>query len=168
MKLNDLSLLLLHTINERAITGYDLTKHFNEKNIREVSHQQVYRNLDLLEVNGLLVSVEKEQQGKPNRIVYSLTSKGKRIYEVFIADEATKQAANIQPIRSFAAVMLQLGNMRYFEGRVTALSEEIENIEAQLNDTECAIERLHLREKLLIRESERTFALEVLESKLAS
>ncbi|MGR5296851.1 PadR family transcriptional regulator [Vibrio mediterranei] len=164
MLLNEISILILNALNQSPKTGYDLHKHFNEKNIREVSHQQVYKNLDLLETKGLLSSVEEEQTGKPNRIIYALTVNGKLTYEECVQNDSTEQANKLKPIRSLAAVMLQVGNMSFFELQAKSLSDEIDRISKMLERTSCPTERLHLREKILIRESEKAFALEVLSS----
>ena len=71
---------ILVCLTDRPMSGYDLAKTFDASIgfFWRASHQQVYRELAKLRERGLVKSSEIEQQGKPNRIVHTITSAGKK------------------------------------------------------------------------------------------
>lgn len=70
-KFNHLDLIVLSNIDATPrSTGYELTKIANG-----YSHQQVYRQCNKMRAAGLLTPVIVPQDGKPDRITYTLTNK---------------------------------------------------------------------------------------------
>ena len=70
---------LLGLLNYQPMTGYDLNKEFNGSlgHFWQAKASQIYRELDSMEQNGLLVSERVIQDEKPNKRVYSITKQGK-------------------------------------------------------------------------------------------
>jgi DNA-binding PadR family transcriptional regulator len=71
---------ILVCLTDRPMSGYDLAKTFDASIgfFWRASHQQVYRELARLRDRGQVHSSEIEQSGKPNRIVHTITDKGKK------------------------------------------------------------------------------------------
>ncbi|HHL43431.1 MAG TPA: PadR family transcriptional regulator [Hellea balneolensis] len=71
---------ILVCLTDRPMSGYDLAKTFDASIgfFWRASHQQVYRELARLRDRGLVKSQEIEQEGKPNRIVHTITKSGKQ------------------------------------------------------------------------------------------
>jgi DNA-binding PadR family transcriptional regulator len=76
MALGDAILVLL---TERPMTGYELAKTFDTSIgfFWRADHQQIYRELTRLRDRGHVQGREVMQSGKPNKLVYTLTSDGK-------------------------------------------------------------------------------------------
>jgi DNA-binding PadR family transcriptional regulator len=76
MALGDAILVLL---TERPMTGYELAKTFDTSIgfFWRADHQQIYRELTRLRDRGHIQGREVVQSGKPNKLVYTLTSGGK-------------------------------------------------------------------------------------------
>ena len=71
---------LLGLINYEPMTGYELTKEFEQSLgfFWHTNFQQIYKELDTMEKNGWLVSERVMQTEKPNKRVYFITPKGKQ------------------------------------------------------------------------------------------
>jgi len=71
---------ILVCLTERPMSGYDLAKNFDASIgfFWRASHQQIYRELGRLREKGYVVSQEVSQDGKPNRIIHTLTPEGKK------------------------------------------------------------------------------------------
>jgi len=71
---------ILVCLTERPMSGYDLAKNFDASIgfFWRASHQQIYRELGRLREKGLVISEEVSQNGKPNRIIHTLTPAGKK------------------------------------------------------------------------------------------
>jgi len=74
-----LSEAILICLTERPMSGYDLAKTFDASIgfFWRASHQQIYRELGKLREKGFVKSQEITQSGKPNRIVHTITKKGR-------------------------------------------------------------------------------------------
>jgi DNA-binding PadR family transcriptional regulator len=70
---------ILVCLTERPMTGYELAKTFDTSIgfFWKADHQQIYRELTRLRDRGHVNGREVVQSGKPNKLVYSLTSTGK-------------------------------------------------------------------------------------------
>ncbi|MBU1288517.1 MAG: PadR family transcriptional regulator [Alphaproteobacteria bacterium] len=70
---------ILVCLSEQDLSGYDLAKQFDTSIgfFWHASHPQIYRELRKLKDQGLLVSTDHSQVGKPNKTVYSLTDTGR-------------------------------------------------------------------------------------------
>jgi len=71
---------ILVCLTERPMSGYDLAKNFDASIgfFWRASHQQIYRELGRLREKGYVISDEVSQDGKPNRIIHTITPTGKR------------------------------------------------------------------------------------------
>jgi DNA-binding PadR family transcriptional regulator len=70
---------ILACLTERPMTGYELAKTFDASIgfFWKADHQQIYRELSKLRDRGYVQGREVVQSGKPNKLVYTLTSGGK-------------------------------------------------------------------------------------------
>jgi DNA-binding PadR family transcriptional regulator len=70
---------ILVALSESPKSGYDVAKHFDQSIgfFWRARHSQIYRELGKLRDKGWAVSEEMEQSGKPNRIVFTITSAGR-------------------------------------------------------------------------------------------
>jgi DNA-binding PadR family transcriptional regulator len=70
---------ILVCLTERPMTGYELAKTFDASIgfFWRADHQQIYRELARLRDRGHIQGREVVQSGKPNKLVYTLTSDGK-------------------------------------------------------------------------------------------
>jgi DNA-binding PadR family transcriptional regulator len=70
---------ILVCLTERPMTGYELAKTFDASIgfFWRADHQQIYRELTRLRDRGHVQGREVVQSGKPNKLVYTLTTEGK-------------------------------------------------------------------------------------------
>ena len=70
---------ILTVLTQGKMTGYEITKHFDEvlSYFWHASHQQVYRELGRLAADGCVTHKEVVQSGKPNKKVYTITKRGR-------------------------------------------------------------------------------------------
>jgi DNA-binding PadR family transcriptional regulator len=70
---------ILACLTERPMTGYELAKTFDASIgfYWKANHQQIYRELTKLRDRGHVEGCEVVQTGKPNKLVYTLTSEGR-------------------------------------------------------------------------------------------
>ncbi len=70
---------ILACLTERPMTGYELAKTFDASIgfFWKADHQQIYRELSRLRDRGYIQGREVVQSGKPNKLVYTLTSEGR-------------------------------------------------------------------------------------------
>src|SRR5260370_9018112 len=70
---------ILVCLTERPMTGYELAKTFDTSIgfFWRADHQQIYRELARLRDRGHVRGREVVQSGKPNKLVYTLTSEGR-------------------------------------------------------------------------------------------
>ncbi len=70
---------ILACLTEGPMTGYELAKTFDSSIgfFWKADHQQIYRELARLRDRGHIQGCEVVQSGKPNKLVYTLTSEGR-------------------------------------------------------------------------------------------
>jgi len=70
---------ILACLTERPMSGYELAKTFDASIgfFWKADHQQIYRELSRLRDRGHIQGAEVVQSGKPNKLVYTLTSGGR-------------------------------------------------------------------------------------------
>jgi DNA-binding PadR family transcriptional regulator len=70
---------ILACLTEGPMTGYELAKTFDASIgfYWKANHQQIYRELTRLRDRGHIEGCEVVQSGKPNKLVYTLTSEGR-------------------------------------------------------------------------------------------
>ncbi len=80
---------ILGLINQKPMTGYDLMQYF-ESTMNEfwsAKHSQIYPELKKLTEEGAIVYEEIEQDGSPNKKVYSITEAGKKDFAKWLSSD---------------------------------------------------------------------------------
>ena len=82
---------ILACLTERPMTGYELAKTFDSSIgfFWKADHQQIYRELSKLRERGHIQGREVVQSGKPNKLVYTLTTEGKVAFRHWAARPST-------------------------------------------------------------------------------
>lgn len=82
---------ILACLTEHPMTGYELAKTFNSSIgfFWKADHQQIYRELSKLRERGHIQGREVVQSGKPNKLVYTLTTEGKAAFRHWAAKPST-------------------------------------------------------------------------------
>lgn len=83
-----LSHAILVSLLDRAHSGYDLAKRFDQTVgfFWPVSHQQIYQELHKLSAAGRVRAETVTQSERPNRIVYELTDDGRRVLDQWLTE----------------------------------------------------------------------------------
>lgn len=83
-----LSHAILVSLLDRAQSGYDLAKRFDQTVgfFWPVSHQQIYQELHKLAAAGRVRAETVTQSERPNRIVYELTDDGRRVLDQWLTE----------------------------------------------------------------------------------
>ena len=82
---------ILACLTEHPMTGYELAKTFDSSIgfFWKTDHQQIYRELSRLRDRGHIQGREVVQSGKPNKLVYTLTSEGRAAFRHWAARPST-------------------------------------------------------------------------------
>jgi DNA-binding PadR family transcriptional regulator len=82
---------ILACLTEHPMTGYELAKTFDSSIgfFWKTDHQQIYRELSRLRDRGHIQGREVVQSGKPNKLVYTLTSAGRAAFRHWAARPST-------------------------------------------------------------------------------
>jgi DNA-binding PadR family transcriptional regulator len=82
---------ILACLTERPMTGYELAKTFDSSIgfFWKADHQQIYRELSKLRDRGYIQGREVVQSGKPNKLIYTLTSEGRTALRHWAARPST-------------------------------------------------------------------------------
>ncbi len=89
--------VILSALNQlKEATGYEIAKEFEQVSAHfwRASFQQVYRDLGRLEEKGWVNSRQVEQQGKPDKKIYSLTDSGFEELLLWIKQPVKQQKSN--------------------------------------------------------------------------
>lgn len=86
---------IMTALLEDAMSGYELAKSFDSSLgfFWRASHQQIYQELRKLSDKKYLSSETVPQQGKPSKIVYTLTAKGSKALEEWVYEPSRLQDA---------------------------------------------------------------------------
>ena len=84
--INKLSYGLLGLLSTQPMTGYDLTLKINR--FWRSTHSAIYPLLSELEEEGYIEFLFEKQNGKPDKKIYSLTDKGKKLLHDWFMSEA--------------------------------------------------------------------------------
>lgn len=97
---------ILSALMDCPRSGYDLAKYFDSSVgfFWEASHQQIYRELSKLEVEGYLTAEKIAQEGRPNKKLFHVTATGKTFLQKWIA-----QPSELSPIKDDLLVKLFAG-----------------------------------------------------------
>ena len=120
---------LLTSLLEQPSSGYDLARRF-DKSIGyfwHATHQQIYRELDRLESDGMLDARLVEQTSRPNKRIFTVTDTGEAELQAFI--ESSSRPTAIRDDLLVKVVALDDGNA---EAVAAAVNERLEQATAKL------------------------------------
>ncbi len=128
----DVKTIILGVLNYGEMSGYDI-KQFFSTNISffyDASYGAIYPALRKLEQDGYVTKREIVQSGKPNKILYSITEEGKRLFQEEISTP-------FQPalLRSDMLVKIFFGGLRSPEERDSLLTNGLafqQRLQAQM------------------------------------
>lgn len=121
---------ILAALEEEEASGYGLSKRFDVSvaNFWPASPQQIYRELDRLEADGLLSATLVEQSGRPNKRIFGPTDAGRDELRRFI--ESDPRPTAIRDDLLVKVVALDDGNA---EAVTAAINDRLEQSEAKLD-----------------------------------
>lgn len=136
---------------EGEASGYDLAKRFDTAtaDFWTSTPQQLYRELERMEGEGLIRARVVEQERRPNKRVFSLTEEGRRALHAF-----TRRPAKPTAIRDEMLVKLQAVDAGDSDAVRTSVMERMERARAKLARYE------RIRERLLAGRSEEEYLAE--------
>jgi DNA-binding PadR family transcriptional regulator len=125
---------------EGEASGYDLAKGFEASvaNFWMATPQQLYRELERMETEGLVSARVVQQERRPNKRLFSLTEAGLEILRAYIADVPAKPTA----IRDELMVKVQSVDIGDAGAVRTAIAERVERSTAKLARYERMRERM--------------------------
>lgn len=125
---------------EGEASGYDLAKGFEASvaNFWMATPQQLYRELERMETEGLVSARVVQQERRPNKRLFSLTEAGLEILRAYIADVPAKPTA----IRDELMVKVQCVDIGDADAVRTAIAERVERSTAKLARYERMRERM--------------------------
>jgi DNA-binding PadR family transcriptional regulator len=120
---------VLAALLEGEASGYQLAKRFDVSvaNFWSATPQQLYRELERLDADGLLRGRVVEQQRRPNKRVFTLTDAGREELHAFVAQPPKPTA-----IRDDLLVKLQAAGAGDQDAVREALAERLEHAHAKL------------------------------------
>jgi DNA-binding PadR family transcriptional regulator len=121
---------VLAALLEGEASGYQLSKRFDVSvaNFWSATPQQLYRELERLEANGLVQARLVEQRRRPNKRVFTLTEAGREDLREFTAEPARPSA-----MRDDLAVKLQAVDSGDAGAVSAALAARLEQARAKLS-----------------------------------
>ncbi|MEV0598899.1 PadR family transcriptional regulator [Streptomyces sp. NPDC050315] len=125
---------------EGEASGYDLAKGFDASvaNFWMATPQQLYRELDRMEREGLIAARVVEQERRPNKRLFSLTEAGMDAVRAYVAEPPGKPTT----IRDELLVKVQCADVGDIEAVRAAITERMEWAVAKLARYERLKERL--------------------------
>ncbi|QKW10579.1 PadR family transcriptional regulator [Streptomyces sp. NA04227] len=125
---------------EGEASGYDLAKGFDASvaNFWMATPQQLYRELERMEREGLIAARVVEQERRPNKRLFSLTEAGLAAVRAYVAQPLGKPTA----IRDELLVKVQCADVGDIEAVRRAIAESMEWSTAKLARYERLRERL--------------------------
>ncbi|MEU9185030.1 PadR family transcriptional regulator [Streptomyces sp. NPDC048484] len=118
---------------EGEASGYDLAKGFEASvaNFWMATPQQLYRELERMEGDGLVSARVVQQERRPNKRLFSLTEAGRHVLRAYVAEGPAKPLA----IRDELMVKVQcvdIGDTDDIEAVRAAVAERVERATAKL------------------------------------
>ena len=128
---------------EGEASGYDLAKSFEASvaNFWMATPQQLYRELERMEGEGLVSARVVQQERRPNKRLFSLTEAGRRVLRAYLVEGPSKPLA----IRDELMVKVQcvdIGDTGDIEAVRAAVAERVERATAKLARYQRMQERL--------------------------
>ncbi|AWW41106.1 PadR family transcriptional regulator [Streptomyces cadmiisoli] len=125
---------------EGEASGYDLAKGFDASvaNFWTAAPQQLYRELERMEAEGLIRARVVEQRRRPNKRLYALTEAGLDAVRAYVAEPPSRPTA----IRDELLVKVQCADIGDIEAVRTAVTAHMDRATAKLARYERLRERL--------------------------
>ncbi|MGV9759648.1 PadR family transcriptional regulator [Streptomyces tricolor] len=125
---------------EREASGYDLAKGFDASvaNFWMATPQQLYRELERMEREGLIAARVVEQERRPNKRLFSLTEAGLDAVRAYVAEPPGRPTT----VRDELLVKVQCADIGDIEAVRAAITERMEWAAAKLARYERLKERL--------------------------
>ena len=116
---------IMTALLEDELSGYELARDFETSLgfFWQASHQQIYLELRKLSDKGWLSKREVRQSGKPNKIVYGLTTDGREALAEWVFSTTRNQAAKDNLLVKL--YNLDADNVAHLAGEITARREEM-------------------------------------------
>lgn len=134
---------VLGTLTHGPRTGYDIKKFIEGSiaNFWRESYGQIYPTLKNLAAEGLVTRESQEQEGKPDRYVYSLTDAGRSKLREWLVEPAEPQVPRIELLLKlfFGAEVSVEANVRHVERHRQHLEQRLakcHEIEEYLKDVQ--------------------------------
>ncbi|WP_017588953.1 PadR family transcriptional regulator [Nocardiopsis ganjiahuensis] len=145
---------VLAALLEGEASGYDLAKRFDAgvANFWSATPQQLYRELERLEGEGLLSARVVRQERRPDKRLFTVTEAGREVLRSF-----SHQPSRPTAIRDDLLVKLQAADETGLDAVITALEQRMELCRAKLERYDRLAERMRggLDEERYLREAER-------------
>lgn len=128
---------IMTALLEDELSGYDLAGSFDKSLgfFWHASHQQIYRELARLSELSWVSRRGESQQGKPDRIVYSLTAKGSAALEAWVLETDRMRLQETKDELYIKLYNLSPDNIDYLQHRL-------------MRRREAMMERLYLYERI--------------------
>lgn len=110
---------ILGLLNHKNMTGYDIKKRIDEEIgfFWDIGFGQIYPTLKYMEKEELVTNRIEASDGRPNRIVYSITDRGREELKKWLMVPAEKEYVKYEIL------------LKTFFGNVVSTSENIKRIE---------------------------------------
>lgn len=130
---------LMAALLKGEASGYDLAKEFDAAvaNFWMATPQQLYRELERMEAEGLIAARVVEQERRPNKRLFSLTDAGMAAVRAYVAERPGKPTA----IRDELMVKVQCADVGDIEAVRAAITERMAWAAAKLAHYERLQER---------------------------
>ena len=124
-----LSHAILAFLNFKPLTGYDLKKYFDQSvnHFWSATQSHIYRTLEKLEKDGLVVSSFIPQQGKPNRKEYAITEAGREALQHWL-----RTPLPLRPVREAWLIQIFFAHKNSNEEIIKLLQARRDAIAARL------------------------------------
>ncbi|MFJ5775410.1 PadR family transcriptional regulator [Streptomyces sp. NPDC093094] len=131
---------LMAALLQGEASGYDLAKEFDASvaNFWTASPQQLYRELERMEGDGLISARVVEQERRPNKRLFSLTEAGREAVRAYVAEPPSKPTA----IRDELMVKVQCADVGDIDAVRAAVAGSMEWARAKLDRYERLRQRL--------------------------
>ncbi len=134
--------LCLAILNCGDSTGYEIRKLVSEGHFShfvDASYGSIYPALNRMEQEGLVVSRQEEQEGKPNRKVYSITSDGQAEFSAALTKPAQKDL-----FKSEFLLLAMCAELMDPEALSRAIDEQLEYLKAELALIDAHVEEVDM------------------------
>lgn len=137
---------ILGLLSYGDMTGYDLSKYFNQSLnfFWQAQRSQIYRDLKNLAEKNLVTTEKVLQEGKPDKKVYSLTNKGEEKLVDWINQYSIEEALKTRNSFLMRIFFSAKGDKEKLQ---QALEDYIEQNQAQLNQLETTEEEFITQEQ---------------------